>query len=550
MSTEKEIQVVGDALKFHGRMHSDRIAIIYKNESYTYSQVLKSANRLSNALLELGVKKGDKVSVLVHNVPEYAICYFAIANIGAVNVPVNVRFKSREIQYGIEQSDSVAMILTEQFLEEFEPIRPRIKQLKGSILIQRLQDDRRISYSDLQKMEVDAQHETKSVSKKDYLLYDRIIEKYSSKDPGVHVSPHDEHVFWYTSGTTGFPKAAILTHAASLFATKNFLASWGQTGQDRVLMVTPVFHNAYQAFGYGTHYLGGTLVLMESFTVRKVLEEIQRCRPTIFFGVPAIFTLLLDFPELEKFDISSIRKMIFGAAPMSLETIKKMQSTFNCELYHVYGQSEYCPGISTLRNEDILRKPDSIGSALNNEFAIMDEEDSILPARTPGEICCRGRGMMKGYYKKPEETANTLRDGWLHTNDMGYMDEEGFLYFLGRKDDMINRGGENIHPRDIEEVLYMFEKVRDAAVIGVPDSVMGEAVKAFVVLKEGAESSPGEIQNFCKENMADYKIPRYVEICPELPLNPSGKIIKTVLKEKEISNYRDLGAKAYESRSN
>ena len=548
MSTDKEIQVVGDALKIHGRRHADRVAIIYQNESYTYGQILDRANRLSNALLEIGVKKGNKVSILVHNIPEYTICYFAVANIGAVNVPVNVHFKSREIQYGIEQSDSIAMILTEQFLEEFEPIRPRIEQLKGSILIQRIQDDRRISYSDLQKKEPDTHRKAKSFSKEDYLLYDRIIENYPAEDPEVHVTPDDEHVFWYTSGTTGFPKAAILNHAASLFATKNFLDSWGQTRHDSVLMVTPVFHNAYQAFGYGPHYLGGTLVLMESFSIRKVLDEIQRCRPSIFFGVPAIFTLLLDFPELEKYDISSIRKMIFGAAPMSLETIKKMQSTFNCELYHVYGQSEYCPGISTLRNEDILRKPASIGSTLNNEIAIMDENNSLLPSHSPGEICCRGKGMMKGYYKKPEETANTIRDGWLHTNDMGYMDEEGFLYFLGRKDDMINRGGENIHPRDIEEVLYMSEKVRDAAVIGVPDSVMGEAIKAFVVLKEGSHSSPDEIQNFCRENMADYKIPRYVEICPELPLNPSGKIVKTVLKEKEISRYKELGPKAYEKR--
>ncbi len=538
MNHEK-IKVIGDAVNIYGRELPEKVALIFRDEQYTWSQLLEKSNKMANALMDLGVRKGEKVALLVQNVPEFTISYFALANIGAVHVPINTRFKSREIKYIAEQSDAVTMILTSQFLEEYEPIRPDLNSIKASILIQRIQDN-----TDSAKKEKILQH--LSEVKKDYILYDAILAKYPPDDPGVSVVPEDDHAIWYTSGTTGFPKGAVVTHYSSLTATKNVLAGHGNTPDDITLMVLPTFHNGYQMVCYPAHYLGATVDLMETFNTEKLLEEIQKNRVTVFNTVPAILTLILNHPDRNEYDLSSLRKIIYGANLSTEETIRRIQDAFRCELYHAYGQSEYTPGITILRDEDKFRKFGSIGTPLNNEIVIMDDAGRILPTNTAGEICVRGEGMMKGYYKKPEETAKTIIDGWLHTSDMGYLDEDGFLYFLGRKDDTIDRGGENIHPKDVEDVISTFQKVRDVAVIGVPDSVMGAAVKAFVILRQGEESSEEEIRTFCHENMADYKVPRYVEIVEELPVNPSGKILKRVLREREKDRYKELGAKAYE----
>ncbi len=540
-------KVIGDVIEAQGRDIPDRVAIVFNEERYAYGQILDRANRLSNALIDLGVNKGDKVAVLAQNIPEYPIIYFAIARIGAVYVPVNVHFKSEEVRYVVEQSDSTAVLVTSQLLPEYAHIRSELKNVKASILINRGAETEKISEVASPKREGEAGLAPKETFD-GLILFDDLMNQYPAKKPEVAVSPEDEHVFWYTSGTTGFPKAAVLTHEASLFATKSITSAIGLTDKDIALIMLPLFHNIYQCACFGPHMLGGTAVILESFKPERAFEEIQRNRATLLFGVPAVYTLLLDQRTRQTFDLSSIKKIVFGASLMSPETIRRLQETFNCRLYHAYGQSEHCPGISVLRNEYLLRKPDSIGTPMNNEIAIMDDDNNMLPPNTTGEICCRGKGMMKGYYNKPKETAKVIQDGWLHTNDMGYMDEDGFLYIQGRKDDMINRGGENIHPKDIEDLLYSFDKVRDATVIGVPDSVMGEAVKAFVILKEGQESSEEEIRAFCDKKIANFKIPRYVEICHEFPMNPSGKVLKTVLKDREITRYKEVGADVYEGK--
>lgn len=538
----ENIKVCGDAIKIHGREIPEKVALIFKDERYTYGQLLEMSNRLANGLIDLGVKKGDKVALLIHNVPEYTVCHFALNNIGAVSVSVNTRFVGREIKYIAEQSDAVAIILTSQFLGEYGAIRSDLNNIKAAILIERFEENMNVS----KKEEI---LQGKSEWSKDYVLYNDILKKYSPEDPGVQVFPEDEHAIWYTSGTTGFPKGAVMTHYASVTGARNVLAAFENIPDDTVLMVLPLFHNGYQLCCYTTYYLGATVNLMESFTPVTLLEEIQKNRPTVFLSVPAILTLLLYHPERPKYDLSSLTKIFYGANLSTEENIRKMQETFNCKLLHAYGQSEYTPAITVLRDEDGLRKFGSIGTPINNEIVIMDDDNHIVPPNTIGEICVRGEAMMMGYYNKSDDTAQKIIDGWLHTTDMGYLDEDGFLYFKGRKDDMIDRGGENIHPADVENTISEFPKVRDVAVIGVPDSVMGAAVKAFVVLKQGEESFEEEILAFCCGKIADYKIPRYVEFLGELPINASGKVLKRVLREGEIARYNELGAKVYEEKS-
>jgi acyl-CoA synthetase (AMP-forming)/AMP-acid ligase II len=531
-----DAKVIGDALKYYGRETPEKTALIFKGETYSFRRLMDMSCRLANALQHHGVGKGDKVALLIHNVPEFTICYFAVAILGAVLVPINVRFRSSEIRYVADQSDSVAILLTAQFFDEYEAVRKDLEKIRTSILIPRVMEG--VGNGRLEEVL------GKSAGK--YHRYTEWLETFPSDWPDVEVLPEDEHAIWYTSGTTGFPKGAVITHGSTMFATKSVMESHAMSGDEVVLMVLPLFHNGYQMVCFTTHLAGATLNIMESFSTKALLEEMQKNRATTFFSVPAILNLLLHYPDVDTFDLSSLRKLIYGASLSTEETIRKIHDRFHCKIYHAYGQSEYCPGIAVLRDEDSLAKFGSIGTPLNNEIAIMEENDRMLPPGEAGEICVRGKGMMKGYYNKPQETAKTIRNGWLHTSDMGFMDEDGYLFFLGRKDDMIDRGGENIHPKDVEEVLSTHPKVREVVVIGVPDSIMSSAVKAYVILKEGMECSPEEIRQYCKGKMADYKVPRYLEVCGEFPMNASGKVVKMILRQKELERYKELGAKIYE----
>jgi acyl-CoA synthetase (AMP-forming)/AMP-acid ligase II len=341
----------------------------------------------------------------------------------------------------------------------------------------------------------------------------------------------------YTSGTTGKPKGAVLTHGNVLWNLVNTLLAREDKEGEIALVTGPLYHAA----ALNNHFLirlalGGASVLMKHFEPRKFMELIEREKVNVISGAPAMFHLLLNLPDVEKYDTRSITRCTLGASTLPDETKKKIMKLFpnTGGIYDVYGATEVSPTLTVLKAADSFRKTACVGPAVPFlEVKIVDPQDREVPRGETGEIICRGPNVMKGYYKDPQGTAEALKGGWLHTGDIGRMDEEGFVYIVDRKKDLVISGGENIYPREIEELLYSHPKIREAAVVGAPDPLWGETVKAFVVLKTGESLTEEEVIEYCKAHLASYKKPKRVEFIDLLPRNPSGKVLKNVLRGRQ-----------------
>jgi acyl-CoA synthetase (AMP-forming)/AMP-acid ligase II len=341
----------------------------------------------------------------------------------------------------------------------------------------------------------------------------------------------------YTSGTTGKPKGAVLTHGNVLWNLMNTLLAREDKEGEVALVTGPLYHAA----ALNNHFLirlalAGASVLMKHFEPRKFMETIQRERVNVISGAPAMFHLLLSLPDVEKYDTRSVTRCTLGSSTLPHETKQRVMKLFPNAggIYDVYGATEASPTLTVLKAQDSFRKTACVGPAVPFlEVKVVDPRDREVSPGETGEIVCRGPNVMKEYYKDPVGTAEALRGGWLYTGDIGRMDEEGFLYIVDRKKDMIISGGENIYPREIEEVLYSHPKIREAAVVGAPDPLWGEAVKAFVVLKTGESMSQEEVIETCKARLASYKKPKQVEFLAALPRNPSGKVLKNLLRGRQ-----------------
>lgn len=476
---------------------------------WSYAEFDAAVNRAANLLLDLGVGKGDKVGLLLPNSPEYVIAYFACWKIGAVAGPVNAHLKSEELAFVLDNSEAVALITEGGFLDQVAPIRAGLRHLREIIVT----DD-----------EVEGT-----------IHYPSAVATQSAELPAVPLDAEDEAIIIYTSGTTGKPKGVLLTHR-NLLANARQITEWLKfTAADRLLCIMPLFHvNAIIVTTMVPLFAGASTVVAPKFSASRHWEWISEFRITSFGSVATMLAMLLQtYPEGVPAGLHSeqLRFAMCGSAPVPVEVLKQFEERFGCLVVEGYGLSESTCR-ATFNPPDERRRPGSCGLPIGNELKIFDEDDRELGVGEVGEIVLRGENLLKGYFNNPEATARAFRSGWFHTGDVGYRDADGFVFIVDRKSDMIIRGGENIYPREIDEVLYQHPAVQDAATIGVKDPLYGEEVKAFVVLKAGAQASEAELIAHCRAHLADYKCPKTIEFLAAIPKGPTGKLLKRELARK------------------
>ena len=503
---------VGSLLTMQANKFPDRTALIYEDKRFTYREFNERSNRIAQALLSFGLQKGDRVATLLFNSPELVEVFMGAVKVGVVFTPINFRLAADEVIYLVNHSDARIFAFGEEFFPLVGNILPRLPKVEKFI----------------------------SVGKAPFpqaLEYEPLLRGSRDDEPRGAVSEEDECQMLYTSGTTGKPKGAVLTHGNVLWNLVNTLLAREDKEGEIALITGPLYHAA----ALNNHFLirlalAGASVLVKHFDPRNFMETIQKEKVNVISGAPAMFHLLLNLPDVEKYDARSITRCTLGSSTLPDETKKKLLKLFPNAggIYDVYGATEVSPTLTVLKAADSFRKTACVGPAVPfMEVRIVDSQDREVHRGKPGEIICRGPNVMKGYYKDPEGTAEALKGGWLHTGDIGRMDEEGFVYIVDRKKDMIISGGENIYPREIEELLYHHPKIREAAVVGIPDALWGESVKAFVVLKTGMSMSEEEVIEYCKAHLASYKKPKQVKFIDSLPRNPSGKVLKNLLRERQ-----------------
>ena len=485
-----------------------KIAFISGGKQYTYAQFNARVNKLANALLKLGIDRGDKVSLLMMNCVEIMEGYFAAAKIGAVAVPINFRLAPGEFSYQLNQSDSKALIYTSAFDKLVDAIRGNAPGVKDYI---RIGDET-----------TPGSHH-----------YEDILSRMSDAEPGVYVDDDDPLYIMYTSGTTGRPKGIVITHKSVLMERINSTYEFGFTSNDRALVVPPLFHTGAVAVTMQMFYVGGTNVILERFDFTRIMPLVQEHEITVLLLMPVMWKMVMDLPDFDQYDSSSLKYAVSGASSMPIEMKEQIMTKFpESGCYETFGLTESTTIACMLKNEDARRKVGSIGRPVINVSArVIDLEGEDVPPGRPGELILRGPTMMKEVYKNPEATQEAVRNGWLYTGDVVRMDDEGYLYVVDRIKDMIITGGENVYPAEVETVLCSNPKIQEAAVIGVPDPAWGENVTAVVVLNPGETMTSEEVIAFCKDNIASYKKPKRVEFMDALPRNTSGKVLKKDLRE-------------------
>ncbi len=501
--------VLGQVLARWARKTPEKEAFVCQEKRYTYSRFNERVNQLAHGLMGLGIGKGDKVAVLFMNCMEFVESYFALAKIGAVTVALNFRLTGRELVYQIDNSDSRALILGQDFLDVVKDVRAQLPGVEHFI-----------SVSD---------HGVEGM-----VDYEAMLREGSPEEPVVFVGDEDPVMIMYTSGTTGRPKGAMLTHKNQIVDAINFLIETDLGSDERGVCVAPLFHIGALALCLKLLLVGGTTIIEREFVPQAVLRLLHREKITIQFLVPAMWIFLLEQPDIADYDLKTLRMAITGGAAMPIEVKDRLMKQFpNAGVYDVFGQTEMSPCTTLLKARDALRKPGSVGQRMVNvEARIVDDDDRDVPQGEIGEIVYRGPTVMKEYYKNPEATAEAMSGGWFHSGDLVREDQEGYLYVVDRKKDMIISGGENIYAAEVEEVLYSHPGILEAAVIGIPDPQWGENVKAVVVSREGETLNEQEIIDYCRQNLASYKKPKSVEIVDALPRNPSGKVLKYKLREQ------------------
>src|ERR1041384_7307046 len=490
----------------------DKIFLVSEADQrqYFYKEFEAAVMRTARMLAAKGVGKGDVVSLLLPNSVEYIIAYFACWQIGALAGPINSLLKSQEIAYVISNSEARALLVNSEFLPLIETIRDELTSLQAIITF----DD-----------EADATRE-----------------EITGADPTVKVDADHEAIIIYTSGTTGKPKGCLLTHG-NVIANARQISNWlGFTAKDRLLTIMPLFHmNAVSVTTMSALYAGGSTVVSPKFSASRFWQIISDYEITSFGSVATMLSMLLStYPDGVPAGLKTdqLRFAMCGSAPVPAEVLRRFEETFNCLVIEGYGLSESTCR-STFNPPDQRRRPGSCGLPIGNEMRVVDEEDREVPHGELGEIVLRGENVLKGYYKNDAANAAAFRNGWFHTGDIGYRDADGFFFIVDRKSDMIIRGGENIYPREIDEVLYQHPDIAAAAVIGVPDNLYGEEVAAVVVLKPGAKTSAQEVIDYCKGRLANFKCPKTVHFMADIPKGPTGKLLKRELARIVSTDYTD-----------
>jgi len=505
------------------RLFPDKFGLIHGSKQLTYAQVNIRANRLASALRNLGIRRGDNIAILQYNYPEFYESLFACFKLGCGAVPINFRLHPKEFAFIIDHSEAKALILSEEFNTSILEVRKHIPATRHLI--------------------------TLAGAGGELLDYEKLLAEGSAEFVDADVEPDDLAWLFYTSGTTGMPKGAMLTHRNLLAMTMNFYTDIcpGFGPHDAILHAAPLSHGS-GLYGLPNIGKGATNFILESksFDSELVFKTIEKYRITNMFVAPTMIKMMINHPAVTICDHGSLRSLNYGGAPMLVEDLKEAIQKLGPCLVQLFGQGEspmtitYLPHWDhVLEGTEVQRK--RLGSAgiprTDVEVKIFDQNDNELPRGDIGEIVTRSDLVMKGYWKNPEATADTLKNGWLHTGDMGYMDENDYLFIMDRSKDMIISGGENIYPREIEEVLIRHPAVDEVSVIGVPDDRWGEAIKAVVVLAPEKTATEDELIAYCKENIASYKKPKSVDFVEELPKNNYGKILKRELRESYWRNH-------------
>lgn len=532
---------VGQMMDKTVEKYPDVEALVHREADvrYTYKEFKDECVRLAKGLMALGVHRGDHIAMWATNVPQWVITQFGSCRMGAVMVTVNTNYKLFELEYLLKQSDSTTLMLIQgtkdaDYVDMIYQLCPELKESQpGRLNSKKLPMLKNVIF--LGKERYPGMY-----TWDDVLEMGEIIENQEFLGRQASLKPTDVVNMQYTSGTTGFPKGVMLTHI-NLVGNAYSIADCMSFGpKDRLCIPVPMFH----CFGCVLGTLscvsaGTTMVPLESFNPVKVLETIEAEKCTAVHGVPTMFITELQILKEKSYDVSHLRTGIMAGSPCPIDIMKQVVEVMGMkEIVITYGQTEAAPGITMTRTSDTIeRRVTTVGKVLPGiEMKIIDPETGeTLVSGMQGEICAKGYNVMKGYYKMPEATNATIdQDKWLHTGDLGIIDEEGYLKITGRSKDMIIRGGENIYPREIEEFLYTHPKVKDVQVVGVPSEKYGEEVMAMICLHEGEYATEEEIKDFCVNKIARYKIPRYVSFVKEYPTTASGKIQKYRLREMAI----------------
>jgi long-chain acyl-CoA synthetase len=492
------------------RRYPDKPAIIAAGRTLSYAELDRAARKLAGGFAQLGIARGQHVALMLPNVPEFTIAYYACHLAGVVAVPLNVMLKAEELAYHLGDSDAVALIVWHALIE---PIAAGFREAKGC-------------------RELIVAGPYVSIEVPGATRFDALLERGEPVAELPDTDADDAAVILYTSGTTGRSKGAMLTHF-NLFYNAEASSRAHRMDESTVsLGVLPLFHSFGQTvIQNATLRNGGTLVLLPRFDAQAAFEAIRRERVTLFAGVPTMYFALLHHPDAAAFDMSSLHECISGGAPMPVEVMRAFNERWKTNITEGYGLSETSP-VASCNPHERPKKPGSIGRPLwGVEFRLVGDDGRVITEPgVPGEIHIKGHNIMKGYYKRPDATAEAIVDGWFKTGDVATRDGEGYYFIVDRKKDMILRGGYNVYPREIEEVLYRHAAVAEAAVIGVPHEALGEEVHAVVALKLGATATAEELIAFCKEHLAAYKHPRAVRFVNALPKGPTGKILKRELR--------------------
>ncbi len=497
-----------------------RTAVIFEDTELSYEELNATANQVANALVQLGIRRGDAVAISCQNIPYFPIVYYGILKAGAVVVPLNVLLKPREIAYHLQDAGVKAY-----FCQEGNPELP-IGEM-GFTAFQKVDNCTQFFLMTNDHNATSPIKGTKSLGE--------LLQNQPGTFETVITNPDDTAVILYTSGTTGQPKGAELSHSNMLMNARLSDNMYPRADHDVHLITLPLFHSFGQTVQMNAGiYNRATIVLLPRFNPDAALCLMEQKNITIFAGVPTMYWAILNYPGAHTFNLqkiaSTLRLCISGGAPMPAEVMRAFEEKFRVRILEGYGLSETSP-IATFNRLDRPGKPGSVGLPMWGVWVrIVDRNEKDVRTDEQGEILIRGHNVMKGYYKRPEATAEVMRNGWFHTGDIGRRDGDSYLYITDRVKDMIIRGGFNVYPREIEEVLMTHPAVSLAAVIGVPDKRHGEEVKAFVILKEGAKTSEAELVTWSKENMADYKYPRFIEFREALPTTATGKILKNELR--------------------
>ncbi|WP_109478235.1 long-chain fatty acid--CoA ligase [Paraburkholderia sp. C35] len=513
-------------LEDSAREEPNRDAVVCGSERLSYAAVNAAANQVANLLVQSGIKPGDRVAIACPNLPYFPIVYYGILKAGGVVVPLNVLLKSKEIAYYLEDSQAKAF-----FCFEGSDQLPVGKEGWGAFQATQ-------GCESFFVMTADAS--AASPIEEATALGTALVNQLQMFDT-VSTSPDDTAVIIYTSGTTGQPKGAELTHSSMLLNARLYDHLFERHTHDVHLITLPLFHSFAQTAQMNTgFYSRATLILLPRFSASDALDLMLQERVTYFAGVPTMYWELVNAAN-SRSDLGAIRDSLrvatSGGAPIPLKVLLDFTDKFDVKIVEGYGLSETCPFVAFNRHDRPIR-PGSIGLPVwGVQVRIVDEVDKDVAPGDPGELIVRGHNVMKGYFRRPDETARALRGGWLRTGDIARQDSEGYLYIVDRLKDLVIRGGFNVYPREIEEMLVTHPQVSLAAVLGIPDEKYGEEIKAFVIRKPGSTITEDELLTWCKENMGAYKYPRIIEFCNEFPLGPTGKILKRELLNRELNRH-------------